>query len=96
MGPEEAVVAVEKVRHMELSHMVRKMGAIVSVFEVRSDPLGNRKFQAFRDMMDVYLHLANRTLSQDVDFVNEFPEVTEEDILRINAAYERVFGQPRG
>ena len=74
--------------------MVRKMGAIISVFDVRSDPVGNPRFSAFRDLMDVFHSICDRTLKEQKDFVDEMGEVTEEDAEQIKAAFEKIFGKP--
>lgn len=89
----EDVVAFDAGRMKELDMMVRRMGAIVSVFEVRSSTLGNKSFSAFREMMDVYIDMCSRELKSGKDFVENPPAPTTEDVERLNAAFERVFGR---
>jgi len=76
--------------------MQRRMGAIVSVFEVRSDPLGNKSFSAFREMMDVYIEMCGRELKQGRDFVTGGIKPTAADIERIEAAFTKAFGVAPG
>jgi len=73
--------------------MVRRMGAIASVFDVRSSTVGDKSFSAFRDMMDVYIEMCGRQLKQGKDFAEGGFEFTADDIARINTAFERVFGR---
>lgn len=76
--------------------MVRRMGAIVSVFEVRSSTLGNKSFSAFRDLMDVYIDICGRELKQGRDFAEgplQMSEMSADDVERISAAFERIFGR---
>ena len=72
--------------------MVRKMGGIISVFEIRSDPLGNRNFSAMRDLMDVYLEVCTRSLREGKDFIDDGTELSDDDKANLKAALERVFG----
>lgn len=87
-------MAVDMGRLKELDAMQRRMGAIVSVFEVRSDPLGNKSFSAFREMMDVYIEMCARELSQGQDFVTGGVKLTAADVERIQTAFTKVFGVP--
>lgn len=73
--------------------MVRRMGAIVSVFDVRSSTLGNKSFSAFRDLMDVYVDLCVRDLKQGKDFTAAAPQPTSDDVERAASAFERIFGK---
>lgn len=81
-------------RFKELDAMVRRMGAIASVFDVRSSTLGNKSFSAFRDLMDVYIDLCTRELKQGKDFTEGGFHPTAEDVERLNGAFERIFGTP--
>lgn len=87
-------MALDRGRATELDHMVRKMGAIISVFEVRSDPVGNARFSAFRTLMDVFHAMCERQLREQKDFVDEMGEFTDEDREQIKAAFEKIFGKP--
>ena len=86
-------MAFDAGRFKELDGMVRRMGAIASVFDVRSSTVGNKSFAAFRDMMDVYIDLCTRELRQGKDFTEAGLSPTAEDVERLNAAFERVFGK---
>lgn len=89
---------IERQRAQELDHMVRKMGTIVSVFEIRSDPVGNKGFKAFRDLMDVYVDACGKTLAADKDFMDEGIDLDADENLRerLRAAFESVFGTAPG
>lgn len=87
-------MALDRVRHQELDHMVRRMSGIVSVFEVRSDNVGDKRFKAFRTLMDAYLEICAKALKQDQDFVETFGPIEDDDRERIKAAFEQVFGVP--
>ncbi len=83
---------MDPLRHKDLDHMVRKMGGIISVFEIRSDPLGNRNFSAMRDVMDVYLDACTHALKEGKDFIDDGMELTDDQKANLKAALERVFG----
>lgn len=72
--------------------MVRRMGAIASVFDVRSGTVGNPAFSAFRDVMDVYIDVCGRNLRQGQDFIEDGVKLDAADIERLNLAFQRVFG----
>lgn len=80
-------------RMKELDGMVRRMGAIVSVFEVRSSTVGCKSFSAFRELMDAYIDLCSRQLKEGRDFDEAGLAPNAEDVERVNAAFERVFGK---
>lgn len=80
-------------RFKELDTMVRRMGAIASVFDVRSSTVGDKHFSAFRDLMDVYIEQCGRQLKQGKDYLEGGVEFTAEDVARVHAAFERVFGR---
>jgi hypothetical protein len=79
-------------RMKELDGMVRRMGAIVSVFEVRSGTVGNHAFEAFREIMDVYVDACGRNLRNGKDFVDDGVKLSSDDILKLNEAFTKVFG----
>jgi len=79
-------VTFDAARMKELDAMVRRMGAIVSVFEVRSSTLGNKSFSAFRELMDVYVDLCTRELKQGKDFTAALPQPGSADVERASAA----------
>ncbi|WP_339855684.1 hypothetical protein [uncultured Nisaea sp.] len=87
-------MALDKGRTAELDHMVRKMGGIISVFEVRSDPVGNPRFSAFRVLMDIFHSMCERSLREQKDFIDEMVDFTEEEREEIKAAFEKIFGKP--
>ena len=89
-------MALDPQRAQELDHMVRKMGAIASVFEVRCDPVGNKNFRAFRDLMDVYVDLCAHSLKENKDFMDEGIDLDAEGNYRerLQSAFEAVFGVP--
>lgn len=89
-------MAFDAGRFKELDAMLRRMGAIVSVFEVRSSTLGNKSFSAFRDLMDVYIDVCARELKSGKDFAAGPVQPTAEDTQRIEAALQRIFGEANG
>ena len=80
-------------RLKELDAMTRRMGAVASVFDVRSSTIGDRSFNGFRDLMDIYIELCRRRLKQGKDFIEEGVDITAEDAARIDDAFARVFGR---
>ena len=76
----------------DLDGMLRRMGAIASVFDVRSSTVGNKSFAAFRDLMDVYIDMCSRELKQGKDYIEDGLHPTADDVERLNTAFERVFG----
>ncbi|HEY9567872.1 MAG TPA: hypothetical protein VIR38_07270 [Thalassobaculum sp.] len=80
-------------RLKELDAMTRRMGAVASVFDVRSSTIGDRSFSGFRDLMDVYIELCRRRLKQGKDFIEDGVDITAEDAALIDAAFTRVFGR---
>ncbi len=87
-------MAIDKGRAAELDHMVRKMGGIISVFEIRSDPVGNPRFSAFRVLMDIFHSMCERSLKEQKDFVDEMVDLTEEEAEELKAAFEKIYGKP--
>ncbi|WP_420562751.1 hypothetical protein [Thalassobaculum sp.] len=87
----------DAMRLKELDGMVRRMGAIVSVFEVRSSTVGNQSFTAFRELMDVYIDACGRNMREGEDFVEKGVQLNSNDILKLNEAFRKVFGaEPMG
>lgn len=86
-------MALDAGRLRDLDTIVRRMGAIASVFDVRSSTLGNKSFAAFRDLMDVYIDLCSRELKLDNDFMDGPLNPTSDDVERVNVAFERIFGK---
>lgn len=87
-------MAIDINRMKELDAMVRRMGALSSIFEVRADSIGNRRYCAFRDLMDLYVDLCDRQMKDGVDFLDESAQPTQEEVERFNAIFERIFGCP--
>ena len=85
---------IDRNRATELDYMLRKMGGIISVFEVRSEPVGNARFGAFRIMMDIFHSMCKRSLDEQKDFINEMVDMTEEETEELKAAFEKIFGKP--
>jgi hypothetical protein len=74
------------------------MGAIASVFEIRCDPVGNKSFRAFRELMDVYVDLCAASLKTNKDFIDVDFDLSENEEARerLKSAFERIFGTPPG
>jgi hypothetical protein len=89
----EAAMTFDAGRMKELDGMVRRMGAIASVFDVRSSTVGNRSFAAFRDLMDVYIGMCARELKEGRDFVEGGVKPNANDVELAAVAFERVFGK---
>lgn len=91
-------MALERQRAQELDHMVRKMGGIASVFEIRCDPVGNKSFRAFRDLMDVYIDMCSESLKGNKDFLDDGIDLDadENSRERLKGAFEAIFGTPPG
>lgn len=89
---------MDRQRAQQLDHIVRKMGGIASVFEIRSDPVGNSAFSAMREIMDVYIDLCGDALKNDQDFIDEGVNLDSGEGYRdrLRGAFERVFGVPPG
>ena len=79
-------------RLKELDSMVRRMGALASIFGVRSDSIGNPHFEAFRDLMDLYTDMCERQMKEGNDFLDDGVKPTEDDVARLNLVFERIFG----
>ncbi|MCR9175641.1 MAG: hypothetical protein NXI19_06535 [Alphaproteobacteria bacterium] len=85
-------MAIDANRLKELDNMVRRMGALASIFGVRSDSIGNSHFGAFRDLMDLYTDMCGRQLKEGNDFLDDGVKPTEDDVARVNLVFERIFG----
>ena len=92
MADESAAKTIDVRRQQELDHLIRKMGGIASVFEVRSDTAGDPHFTAFREMMDVYLSPCRNNLQDGRDFMDSGVELTDDEKQHLAAAFEKVFG----
>lgn len=87
-------MAFHPMRTKELQGMVRRMGAVASVFDVRSSTIGDRHFNAFREIMDLYIMAAERNILEGHDFVDNSVKLNGEDIEKLNTAFTNVFGAP--
>ena len=72
--------------------MVRLMGALASIFGVRSGSIGNRHFEAFRDLLDLYTAMCERQMKEGNDFLDDGVKPNEDDVARLNLVFERIFG----
>jgi hypothetical protein len=74
------------------------MGSIVAVFEIRCDPVGNKNFRAFRDLMDVYVDACGKALKAEKDFMDAGLDLDIEEDLRerLKGSFEAVFGVAPG
>lgn len=80
-------------RQNELEHMLRRMGAVSSVFRVRSEAIGTPGFLAFSELMDAYIELCRRNVAAKGDYVREPLMVDEQARTEVITAFTRVFGQ---
>jgi hypothetical protein len=85
-------VAFDANRLKELDNMVRRMGALASIFGVRSESIGNHHFEAFRDLMDLYTDMCERQMKEGNDFLDDGVKPTEDDVAQLNQTFERIFG----
>jgi hypothetical protein len=85
-------VAFDANRLKELDNMVRRMGALASIFGVRSESIGNHHFEAFRNLMDLYADMCERQLKEGNDFLDDGVKPTEDDVAQLNHVFERIFG----
>jgi hypothetical protein len=76
--------------------MVRKMAGISAVFGMRSEPINNKSFIAFRFLLDAYVDLCNESLKAGKDFMDDGLDLdsNEGSRERLKAAFQAVFGVP--
>ncbi len=72
--------------------MVTRMGAVTSVFRVRSDAIGCARFLAFQELMDVFIKLCRQTMAEQNDFCKETLKVEDQDRTDVTNAFKAIFG----
>jgi hypothetical protein len=86
-------VIADQNRMNELEHMLRRMGAVSSVFRVRSEVIGTPGFLAFSELMDAYIELCRRNVIAKNDYTKDPLMVDDQARSEITAAFTKVFGQ---
>jgi hypothetical protein len=79
-------------RAKELEQMLTRMGAVTSVFRVRSEAIGCARFLAFQELMDAFLKLCRQTLAGKDDFCAEPLWIDDKDRHDVTTAFKAIFG----
>ena len=79
-------------RAKELEQMITRMGAVTSVFRVRSDVIGCARYLAFQELMDVFIKLCRQTLAEKDDFCFDTLKIDDKDRHDVTTAFKAIFG----
>lgn len=90
--PPPPVKMLEPSRKMELNQVLNRMSSVAAVFQVRTDSIPNRRFAAFRDLMDVYIGAATSDLNIGHDYLFHGVTMTDEQRTEVEKLVATIFG----
>ncbi|MBM3601981.1 MAG: hypothetical protein FJX35_27625 [Alphaproteobacteria bacterium] len=94
--PQAAASQLEPMRRMELQQALSRMGSVAAVFQVRTDNIPNRRFAAFRELMDIYIAASTAGLANGRDYVRQGVELTEDQRKQVDKLVGMIFGASSG
>lgn len=83
---------LEPSRKIELSHVLNRMSSVAAVFQVRTDSIANRRFAAFRELMDVYIGTATANMNAGHDYLFHGLNMTDEQRAEVDKLVATIFG----
>ena len=83
---------LEPSRKIELNHILSRMSSVAAVFQVRTDSIANRRFAAFRELMDVYIGTATSNLNLGHDYLFHGLNMTDEQRAEVEKLVATIFG----
>lgn len=83
---------LEPSRKMELNQVLSRMSSVAAVFQVRTESIPNRRFAAFRELMDVYIASAATDLNAGHDYLFHGVSMTDEQRAEVEKLVVTIFG----
>ena len=87
-----AAKQIEPIRKAELMQVLHRMGSVAAVFQVRTDSIPNRRFAAFRELMDVYIAAATANVNGGHDYLQQGVNLTDEQRKDVDKLVGMIFG----
>jgi hypothetical protein len=85
---------IEPIRRAELQQVLHRMGSVAAVFQVRTDSIPNRRFAAFRELMDVYIAAASANVGAGHDYLQQGVNLTDEQRQEVEKLVAMIYGAP--
>lgn len=83
---------LEPSRKMELTQVLNRMSSVAAVFQVRTESIPNRRFAAFRDLMDVYISAATTDLNGGHDYLFHGVSMNDDQRAEVEKLVATIFG----
>lgn len=87
-----AGAALDDVTLFELKRALSRMGVVITMVQTRMPTLGDARFGAFVELMDIYESACRAQLDKGVDFRANAIDLSDQQRTEVNVLVRRLFG----
>lgn len=82
---------MDNVRKQELDAILKRLGSVTAVFQMRAEALPASGFARIRELMDLYIAGGLRAINEGQDFVHEGIKLTDEQARDLHKLMRDIF-----
>ncbi len=82
---------MDAARKQELDALLKRLGSITAVFQMRADGVPAPQFRRIRELMDIYIAGGFRAINEGQDFLDEGIKLSEEETRDVHRMLRDIF-----
>jgi len=88
---------MDSARKLELDGLLRRLGSITAVFQMRADAVPVPHFRNIRELMDIYISGGIRAMAEGQDFIDQGIKLSESETSDVQRLVRDIFNvEPAG
>lgn len=87
---------LDAARRNELDGLLKRLGSITAVFQMRADGVPVPAFRRIRELMDIYIAGGIRAVSEGQDFLDHGIKLSEAEIVDVHRLMRDIFNMDVG
>ncbi|HEX9462399.1 MAG TPA: hypothetical protein VGB82_07350 [Alphaproteobacteria bacterium] len=86
-----APAKLDAIRKNELDGLLKRLGSITAVFQMRADGVPAPAFRRIRELMDIYIAGGIRAVTEGQDFLDHGIKLSESEIVDVHRLMRDIF-----
>lgn len=82
---------MDNVRKQELDAILKRLGSVTAVFQMRAEALPASNFARIRELMDIYIAGGLQAINEGQDFVHDGIKLTDEQTRDLHKLMRDIF-----
>ena len=82
---------LDATRKAELDSLLKRLGSVTAVFQMRAEAIPVPKFRLIRELMDIYIAGGIRAISEGQDFIDQGVKLSDTETTDVHRLMRDVF-----